>query len=60
MRASDVLLSAETLARVLAETGQDPALAKYMPYGAIRWRAETDKQGPEDVAPISRNARAAL
>jgi len=45
---------------VLAETGQEPALAKHMPNGAIRWRAENDKQGYEDVAPISRQARAAL
>jgi len=45
---------------VLAETGQEPALAKHMPNGAIRWRAENDKQGYEDVAPISPQARAAL
>jgi hypothetical protein len=30
---------------VLAETGQEPALARHMPNGAIRWRAENDKQG---------------
>lgn len=60
LRASDVLLSADTLTRVLAGAGQDPGLAKHMPHGAIRWRAENDKQGYEDVAPISRQARAAL
>jgi len=33
--------------------GLDPALAKHMPNGAIRWRPETDKQGYEDIAPLS-------
>lgn len=60
LRASDVLLSPDALTRVLAETGHDPALAKHMPHGAIRWRAENDKQGYLDVAPISRQAKAAL
>jgi hypothetical protein len=55
-----VLLSTDTLTRVLGETGQDPALACYMPHGAIRWRAETDEQGYEDVSPISLLAPAAL
>ena len=31
-----------------------------MPHGAIQWRAESDKQGYEDVSPISAPARAAL
>jgi len=35
----------DALTRVLAETGQEPALARHMPNGAIRWRAENDKQG---------------
>ena len=60
LHASDVLLSTDVLTRVLAETGQDPALARYMPHGAIRWRAESDKQGYEDVSPISLLAKAAL
>lgn len=30
------------------------------PHGAIRWRAETDKQGRESVVPISGTARRAL
>lgn len=37
-----------------------PARAKHMPHGAIRWRVESDKQGYEDIAPISRPARGAL
>ena len=31
-----------------------------MPNGAIRWRPETDKQGYEDIAPLSAMARGAL
>jgi integrase len=44
----------------IAALGQDPTLARHMPHGAIRWRAEHDKQGYEDIAPISTQARAAL
>jgi len=55
-----VLLSPETIARMLAATGHDPTLAKHMPHGAIRFRAETDKQGYEDVSPISAPTRQAL
>jgi integrase len=60
LRASDVLLSPDTIARVLAATGQDSALARHMPHGAIRWRPESDKQGYEDVSPISAPAKAAI
>ena len=50
----------DALTRVLAETGQEPALAKHMPNGAVRWRAENDKQGYEDVAPnLASGARGA-
>jgi integrase len=60
LRASDVLLSPDALTRELALGGLDPSLARHMPHGAIRWRAENDKQGYEDIAPISAQARAAL
>ena len=33
---------------------------RHMPHGAIRWAAESDKQGFLFVSPISRDARAAL
>ena len=38
LRASDLLLSDAPLRRALAAAGVDPALAKHMPNGAIRWR----------------------
>jgi integrase len=60
LRASDVLLSPDAITRALAAGGLDPSLARHMPHGAIRWRAESDKQGYEDIAPISATARAAL
>lgn len=60
LRATDLLLSAVMLERRLAATGQDPALVRFMPHGAIHWRAELDKQGFEDIAPLSREARQAL
>lgn len=60
LRASDVLLSPEAIARSLASSGLDPALSRHMPHGAIRWRAESDKTRIEDIAPISAPARAAL
>ncbi len=60
LRTTDLLLSQETLERTLVSTGQDPALVRYMPNGAIRWRAELDKQGFEDITALSREARTAL
>jgi hypothetical protein len=55
-----VLLSPDALLRALAANGQDPSLARHMPNGAIRGRAEFDKQGYEDIAPLSPAARTAL
>jgi integrase len=46
--------------RVLAATGQDEALAESMPHGAVRWRAEHDKLGYEELTPIGPALRAAL
>lgn len=60
LRASDVMFSADALGRALTGSGHDPALARHMPHGAIRWRAENDKTRIEDIAPISAPARAAL
>ena len=59
LRASDVLLGDDQLRRVLAEEGQNEALADHWPQAA-RWRAEWDKCGYLDVAPLSDGARAAL
>jgi integrase len=60
LRRSDVMLQAEETAAALAVAGQDDGLVQHMPHGAIRWRAEHDKLGYEDISPISAPARAAL
>lgn len=60
LRASDVLLSRDALGRALADAGLSPDLAEHMPHGALRFRAEHDKQGYEDIVPIARAARDAL
>ena len=45
----------------LAESGMDEGLVRHMPHGAIRWAAESDKQGGFlFVSPIGEDARAAL
>jgi integrase len=38
----------------------DPATGKRLPFGALRWRAETDKKRRERLAPLNREAQAAL
>jgi hypothetical protein len=48
------------IAAALAAAGQDDGLVQHMPHRAIRWRAEHDKLGYEDISPISAPARAAL
>ncbi|MDO8500452.1 MAG: hypothetical protein Q7S20_01255 [Gemmatimonadaceae bacterium] len=53
LRASDVMLSTERIAKALATAGMDERLAEHMPYGAIRWSAESDKQGVLHITPIS-------
>ncbi len=60
LRRSDVLLQREDVVAALALAGQDEALATHTPHGALRWRAEHDKIGYEDVSPISGAARTAL
>ena len=54
-----MLLNADQVRRVLAEEGQDEALAEHRPQ-AIRWRAQFDKCSYLDVAPLSAAGRAAL
>ena len=60
IRASDLLLSEERIAAALADAGKDERMAEHMPHGAIRWAAESDKQGVLFVSPISKDTRAAL
>jgi integrase len=60
LRAEDLLLSDDRIRAALAAEGMDEGLAKYMPAGAIRWRADADKGGYLFVSPISRGAREAI
>jgi integrase len=53
LRASDVMLSKERIGEALARAAMDEGLADHMPHGAIRWAAESDKQGVLHVTPIS-------
>lgn len=60
LRAGDVLFTKEQVRRTLAEMGRDESWAERWPHGAIRWQAETDKQGFEEIAPMSKTTREAL
>jgi integrase len=60
IRASDLLLSAERVRVALASAGMDERLTDHMPHGAIRWAAESDKEGFLFISPINRSAREAL
>lgn len=60
IRASDLLLSEARIRNALAEAGMDEGMAKHMPHGAIRWAAESDKQGLLFISPVSAPAREAL
>jgi len=51
LRASDILLSAEQVSRALADSGREEYLAEHWP-AAIRWAAESDKEGVEWIVPI--------
>lgn len=51
LRASDVLLSTEQVARALAEAGREEYLADEWP-AAIRWTAEADKEDALWIVPI--------
>ena len=60
LRADDVFLTPDAVARALAAAGEDERRAEHMPHGAIRWRAEHDKKGFDELTPIGGDARAAL
>ncbi len=60
LSASDLLLTPESVVSALAAAGMDERLAEYMPHGAIRWRAESDKQGFLFVSPMNGAAREAI
>jgi hypothetical protein len=60
LNASDILLTPERIRSALAAAGMNEALASHMPQGAVRWSAETDKQGILHVTPISEEMRAEL
>lgn len=58
--ASDILFTRERIVAALAAGGKDVADADNMPYGGIRWRAESDKQGIMHVTAIAPALRAEL
>lgn len=60
LHASDLLLTRERICSALAAAGMDERLADHMPHGAIRWRAEADKQGFLFISPINPDARAEI
>lgn len=60
IRASDLLLSENRIRAALAAAGMDERMAEHMPHGAIRWAAESDKQGLLFISPVSGAAREAL
>ncbi len=60
LRANDFLRSPDAVRAVIAEMGLNEADAEHYPFGAIRWRAEHDKQGLASLTPLSGPARAAL
>lgn len=60
LHASDVLLTESQITGALARAGMDLGRVRAMPYGAIRWRGETDKTGTEWITPIAPVVRAEL
>jgi hypothetical protein len=60
LRTSDVLLSRDRIAGALASEGGDERRADKMPYGAIRWPSDTDKQGVTHIAPVTAEVRVEL
>lgn len=57
LRGSDILRSEQEVGSALAALGMDESRADHMPHGAIRWRSESDKQGFDEIAPLSLRAR---
>ena len=60
LHAHDLLLSAERVLAALAAAGMDERLAEHVPFGAVRWAAERDKEGFLFISPLTQPARAAL
>ena len=60
LKASDVLRDAAAMRRALADQGMDESQADHWEHGAIQWRAASDKQGFETLAPLSKRAREGL
>ena len=60
LRASDFLRDADAIRSALAAFGFDENRADFMPFGAIAWRDQNDKQGFSSIAPLGKAARAAL
>ena len=60
LRASDILRDPKTMRAALATQGLDESQAEHWQHGAIRWRAESDKQGYDTLAPLSERARLEL
>ena len=57
LKLSDVLLSRDRVVTAQAAVGLDERDVKSMPFRAIRWRAEHDKQGAERITPVSPELR---
>jgi integrase len=60
LKASDVLLSQDRIRAALATAGMDERIAQHMPHGAIRWSADTDKQGLLHITPVSEATRSEI
>lgn len=60
IRSTDLLFTPERIRAALAAAGMDERDAEHMPHGAIRWAAESDKQGFIFISPISGPAREEL
>ena len=60
LRADDLLRDEEVVGLSLASLGLDESAAVHYPYGGLRWRAESDKQGFESVTPLSVQGRREL
>jgi integrase len=60
LRASDVLRTQAAMERALGATGQPLTNAAEWPHGAIYWAGRNDKREYDAVAPLNREARAAL
>jgi hypothetical protein len=60
LKASDLLLSHARVRVALASSGLNEQDADHMPFGAIRWRDDADKQGYLFITPINAQMRAEL